>query len=79
MVASPVSFQITDIVCDETGTLLTLSSVPGASYTIQYSTDLVDWSDEVIDGLDSQGDTTTSQDTSPARLNEPVRFYRVIQ
>ncbi|MEN8782733.1 MAG: LamG-like jellyroll fold domain-containing protein [Akkermansiaceae bacterium] len=79
MVASPASFQITDIVRDETGTLLTWSSVPGASYTIQYSTDLVDWSDEVIDGLDSQGDTTTFQDTSPARLNEPVGFYRVIQ
>ena len=79
MVGSPAGFLISDILRDSTGTTLTWKSAPGASYTIQFSPDLVDWTDEVIDSVISQGDSTTFKDTNPARLSQAVGFYRVLR
>ncbi len=79
MVGSPAGFQITSVLRDATGTTLTWKSAPGASYSIEFSTDLVDWSEQVISNVTGQGDTTIFKDTSSARLSQPVGFYRVIR
>jgi hypothetical protein len=79
MVGSPAGFLITSVLRDTTGTTLTWKSAPGASYAIEFSTDLVDWSDQVISNVTGQGDTTTFKDTSPSRLSQPVGFYRVVR
>ena len=79
MTGSPSGFLITGVERDETGTVLTWTSVPGASYTIQFSTDLLNWSEEVVNSLGSQGEVTTYKDTSAQRMLKPVGFYRVLR
>lgn len=79
MVGSPADFLISEIVRDETGTQITWKSAPGARYTIQFSLDMRDWSEEVISGLDSQGESTSFKDTDAGRLAEPVGYYRVLR
>ncbi|MGJ8695367.1 MAG: LamG-like jellyroll fold domain-containing protein [Verrucomicrobiaceae bacterium] len=80
MVGSSTSgILITDITRNATGTTLTWNSVPGATYIVQFSTDLIDWGDEVDDGVSSGGATTTFTDSDPQRLSLPVGFYRVVR
>ena len=79
MAGNPGGFFISSITRDETGTTLVWDSAPGVNYIVQFSTDLVDWSDEVDDNVPSQGSTTTYKDTDPTRNAEPVGFYRVVR
>ncbi|MDB4754326.1 LamG domain-containing protein [Akkermansiaceae bacterium] len=79
MAGSLGGFLITDISRDATGTTLVWDSAPGASYIVQFSTDLVDWSEEVDDNVDSGGTSTTFKDTDPTRNAEPTGFYRVLR
>ena len=79
MAGNPGGFIITSITRDGTGTTLTWDSSPGVNYVVQFSTDLVDWSEEVDDNVPSQGTATTFKDTDPTRNAEPVGFYRVLR
>lgn len=79
MGVSTAGILVTDITRDASGTTLTWESVPGATYIVQFSPDLVDWSDEVDDGVISGGATTTFTDSDSQRLTLPVGFYRVVR
>lgn len=60
----------------DTGTsILTWNSRPGASYILEFSTNLQSPWIEIEDGIASQGETTTHQDPLPQ--TGPVGFYRV--
>jgi hypothetical protein len=62
-----------------TGALITWRSVVGRTYSIQTSTDLADWSAEVVDGWPAGGateDTVSYEDTDFAP-GSPIRYYRV--
>ncbi|YCM42736.1 hypothetical protein V2O64_15590 [Verrucomicrobiaceae bacterium 227] len=68
-------FEITGLALNEAGTLATISwnSLPGAIYAVDSSPDLDDWSNELVDGVESQGLTTSlNVSASGDRL-----FYRV--
>lgn len=70
-------FEITQLTHDATGATITWNSRPGASYTLEFSTDLTEGSwTEIDDGILSQGEETTVIDTAippgPSKL-----FYRV--
>ncbi len=71
--------QITNLnYTPETGTsILTWNSRPGASYILEFSTDLRTPWIEVDDGIASQRDSTTYQD--PNLQTGPVGFYRIRQ
>jgi len=79
MAAGPGGFTITEISRDATGTTLEWESVPGVVYVVEFSTDLVDWSEEVDDNVVSGGATTTFKDSDPGRLALPTGFYRVVR
>ncbi|MDA7518248.1 hypothetical protein N8529_00600 [bacterium] len=55
---------------------LTFNSVPGASYTLQSSSDLIMWG-ELVDSIDSQGATTTV--TTSGNPGGDLVFYRMIR
>jgi hypothetical protein len=70
-------FEITQLTYDGTGATLTWNSRPGASYALDFSTDLTEGSwTEIDDGIISQGEETTFTDTAtpPGRS---TLFYRV--
>ena len=77
MVSAPIDFSIISVVRGETGRTITWKSAPGASYRIDFSTDLQDWGDEVDDNVASQGETTAYLDPSPTRLAAERGYYRV--
>ena len=56
---------------------LTWASIPGAKYRVEFSQDLASWS-ELADIVDSQGDSTTLDDSFALNLGGRV-FYRVVQ
>ena len=66
----PPKLAITSI--ETTGNDITVnwSATPGKSYTVQWSTNLVDWTDVSV----GQADTWTDTDVS-----ETNKFYRVIE
>jgi len=81
--ASP-PFRIISVVRDEDiadpGATITWASVPNAEYSIDYSTDLVDWP-EITDGVPSEGEQTTLihkfLPAHPELENAPRVYYRV--
>jgi hypothetical protein len=54
---------------------LTWNSLPGVQYTLEFSSNLEDPWVEIVDGIPSQGESTTFQD--PFQQNNPKGFYRV--
>lgn len=56
---------------------LTWASIPGAKYRVEFSQDLASWS-ELADIVDSQGDSTTLDDSFALNLGGRV-FYRVVK
>ncbi len=74
---APPAFGVTSVVYDREGGKIdvTFGSQPGATYTVEVSTDLVTWED-VTDSLPSSGVSTVFTQTGLAP-NDPVRFYRI--
>lgn len=60
----------------QTVTELTFNSTPGATYAIDFSSDLITWP-EVNDSVTSQGDITVFTDRDPGIQGQPKIFYRV--
>jgi hypothetical protein len=58
---------------------LTWSSNPNKSYSVIYSTDLVNWDSDVDDDVDSDGDTTTYNFNNPEGVDAKKIFFRVIE
>ena len=56
---------------------LTWASTPAAQYRVEFSRDLASWS-ELADVVDSQGETTSIEDTFAVTLGGRI-FYRVVQ
>ena len=79
MAGNPGGFLILSISRDETGTTIVWDSAPGVSYIVQFSTDLVDWSEELDDNVVSQGATTSFKDSDAGRLALPAGYYRVLR
>ena len=73
-------FQITDVEYDsETGMVtLTWVSLPGRTYAIHYSEDLIDFTGEVDASLDSQGSTTTLTFPRPNGITHRA-FFQVTE
>jgi hypothetical protein len=59
--------------------ILGWNSIPGAAYIIKYSNDLVNWDNDLDDGITSDGDTTSRTFTlSDFGLDSlPMVFFRV--
>ncbi|MFC7336598.1 LamG domain-containing protein [Haloferula chungangensis] len=72
-------FHIISIERDLSGTTLVWTGAADDVYSIEFSTDLLDWSDVVASGVASQGETTSYKDTDSDRLNESRGFYRVLR
>lgn len=60
------------LACDPSGAVLAFPSIPGNSYVVEYSDDLIQWSPVTVTAT---GTTTIYQD--PAAISVPRRFYRV--
>lgn len=73
----PIDFSITDvsIAPDNGGVTVSWNSLPGKSYLLEWSTNLVDWG-EVSDGVTSGGDSTSFVDVDVPE-GATVRYYRV--
>lgn len=78
MFASGVGLAITNLVADAGGRTLTWNSIPGSTYTIEYSEDLQNWF-EVDDGALAESVSTSFYDPDAARLAAPFGYYRVFQ
>jgi len=71
-----IPFQILSVVRDSpTTAMVTWQSRQGASYTVEFATDLQEWI-EVTDGVESGGETTTFEDDTLLESDEE-RYYRV--
>ena len=64
---------------DPKNVILGWNSIPGAAYIIKYSTDLVNWDNDLDDGIISDGDTTSrSFSLSDFGLDSlPMVYFRV--
>lgn len=73
--------EITSIQYDAStdGLTLTFTSVPGKSYRVFWSTDLVDFSNELIDGIPADGTSTTVGPIVNPVPNAPKLFLRVTE
>ena len=74
-----VVIEITDFLYDKGSGLLTLTwtSEPGRTYSVSSSTDLIDWSNELVGSLPSAGSLTSYGPFSdPAPASSPI-FFRV--
>ncbi|MDB4408593.1 LamG domain-containing protein [Akkermansiaceae bacterium] len=78
MFASGVGLAVTGLVADAGGRTLTWNSIPGSTYTIEYSENLQNWF-EVDDGALADSVSTSFYDPDAARLVAPFGYYRVIQ
>ena len=70
--------DITDIDYDSgTDTVrITWTSQPGQTYSLFYSQDLMDWGNEIDDGISAQGDTTVLEFSNPVPEATKI-FFRV--
>ena len=75
-VSSSASLEITEVTYDLSGDEVTIvwSSRSGRTYAIDYSEDLMDWS-EIDDGIAADGDSTEFTDILPP--GTMMRFWRV--
>ena len=75
-VSSSASLEITEVAYDLSGDEVTIvwSSRSGRTYAIDYSEDLMDWS-EIDDGIAADGDSTEFTDILPP--GTMMRFWRV--
>jgi len=72
----PLPFEIVEITKSGNSVTIRFNSVPGRTYAVDASNDVVDWSEELEDSLQAEaGDTTGFTELSvPAGIK---RFYRV--
>lgn len=68
-------FGILSVRRDADGATFTWSSVADKAYALEYTQDLVTWT-EVLQ-MDATGDSTTARDTDAGRVNAAPGFYRV--
>ena len=75
----PANLEITSVSLTATGITIDAIGTPGATYSVDYSTDLDFW-EEVMDSLVPDGAGLASgEDTNPGRVGPTIRrgFYKL--